>query len=63
MIPRPALCPKRSNVPMKCDIPAPLDRLVWFQEKLSLKTEEEEKINQYRAIFAEKKTVFWSLRL
>ena len=48
---------------MKCDIPAPLDRLVWFQEKLSLKTEEEEKINQYRAIFAEKKTVFWSLRL
>jgi signal transduction histidine kinase len=43
---------------MKCDIPAPLDRLVWFQEKLSLKTEEEEKINQYRAIFAEKKTVF-----
>jgi len=49
---------KRSHVPMKCDIPAPLERLVWFQEKLSLKTEEEEKINQYRSNFAEKKEGF-----
>jgi signal transduction histidine kinase len=43
---------------MKLDIPAPLERLAWFQEKLSLKAEEEEKINQYRPIFAEKKEVF-----
>lgn len=43
---------------MKCDIPAPLERLVWFQEKLSLKPEEKEKIDQYRHLFAEKKEVF-----
>ena len=43
---------------MKCDIPAPLDRLAWFQEKLSLKSEEEEKIKEYSLTFAEKKEVF-----
>ncbi len=43
---------------MKYDIPAPFEKLVWFKGKLSLKAREEEKINQYKAVFAEKREAF-----
>jgi signal transduction histidine kinase len=43
---------------MKCEIAAPLDKLAWFREKLSLHAEEEKKLFRFRAVFAEKKNVF-----
>jgi signal transduction histidine kinase len=43
---------------MKCDIPAPLERLAWFKDKLSLRPEEEEKLDEFRTILVEKKETF-----
>jgi signal transduction histidine kinase len=43
---------------MKCDIPAPIERLVWFQRRLGLAGEELDKLNQYRDLFAGKKRDF-----
>jgi signal transduction histidine kinase len=43
---------------MKCDIPAPMERLVWFQKRLGLAGKELDKLNQYRVLFAGKKKEF-----
>ena len=43
---------------MKCDIPAPLDRLAWFQEKLGLKGKELQKLDPYRGAFAKNREEF-----
>jgi signal transduction histidine kinase len=43
---------------MKCDISAPLDKMAWFREKLSLDAEEEKTLFQFRSVFAEKKEFF-----
>jgi signal transduction histidine kinase len=43
---------------MKAQIPAPFERLFWFQEKLSLRGKEQEKLSRYRNLFAEKKEAF-----
>ncbi|MGD9041813.1 MAG: protoglobin domain-containing protein [Desulfobacteraceae bacterium] len=43
---------------MKCDIPAPLERLGWFQNKLGLKAKDLEKLNPYRDAFVLKKVEF-----
>ena len=43
---------------MKCDIPTPLERLVWFQDRLGLEEEEQEKLDQYRGLFIGKKGLF-----
>ena len=43
---------------MKCDIPAPIERLVWFQKRLGLADKELDKLNQYRDLFVGKKKEF-----
>ena len=43
---------------MKCDIPIPLKRLVWFQDRIGLEREEVEKLDRYRSVFADKKKEF-----
>jgi len=43
---------------MKCDIPAPMERLVWFRTRLGLEGEELEALDRYRALFTVKKDVF-----
>ena len=43
---------------MKCDIPAPIERLVWFQRRLGLAGRELDKLNQYRDLFVGKKKEF-----
>ena len=43
---------------MKCDIPTPLERLVWFQDRLGLEDEEQEKLDQYRGLLMGKKALF-----
>ena len=43
---------------MRCDIPAPIAKLAWFQEKLALKTNDVERLTQYRAVFIRRKEEF-----
>jgi len=43
---------------MKCDIPVPTERLVWFQKRLGLKEEELERLDQYKDLFKDKKVEF-----
>jgi nitrogen-specific signal transduction histidine kinase len=43
---------------MKLDIPAPTEKLAWFQEKLALTTNDVERITRYRAVFLKRKEDF-----
>ena len=43
---------------MKCDIPAPIERLVWFQRRLGLAGDELDKLDRYRDLFVGKKRDF-----
>ena len=43
---------------MKLDIPAPTEKLAWFQEKLALTTNDVERITRYRAVFFKRKEEF-----
>ena len=43
---------------MKCDIPIPIKKLVWFQTKLGLESDEMEKLDRYRSVFADRKKEF-----
>ena len=43
---------------IKAKVDAPIDRLFWFQDKLRLEEEEQEKLDQYRGVFAENKEKF-----
>ena len=43
---------------MKCDIPVPLEKLIWFQKRLGLGEKELEPLNQYREFFHAKKSEF-----
>jgi signal transduction histidine kinase len=43
---------------MKFDIPAPIERLGWFQSKLGLDGEELEKIKMYKNLFVNRKEAF-----
>lgn len=43
---------------MKCDIPAPLERLAWFSQRFSLEAEEQEALSRFRDVLVEKKTEF-----
>ncbi len=43
---------------MKCDIPVPYERLIYFQKLLGLGREEGEKLDQYRHLFLEKNREF-----
>lgn len=40
---------------MKCDIPAPTEKLIWFQGRLGLENREMEKLGRYRSVFANRK--------
>ena len=43
---------------MKCDIPAPIERLVWFQRRLNLEDMERAMLDRYRGVFLTKKNEF-----
>jgi len=43
---------------MKCDIPVPIERLIWFQKRLGLKEEELERLDQYKDLFKDRKVEF-----
>ena len=43
---------------MKCDIPIPLEKLVWFQKRLGLESGELDKLDRYRSVFANRKKEF-----
>jgi signal transduction histidine kinase len=43
---------------MKCDIPIPFKKLIWFQERLGLEGGELDKLDRYRGVFASRKKEF-----
>jgi signal transduction histidine kinase len=43
---------------MRCDIPAPIEKLAWFQEKLALAANDFERLTRYRAVFLKRKEEF-----
>jgi hypothetical protein len=43
---------------MKCDIPVPIERLIWFQNRLGLKEEELAQVDQYKDLFKDRKVEF-----
>jgi signal transduction histidine kinase len=43
---------------MKCDIPAPIERLIWFKRRLGLAGKELDTLNEYRGLFVGKKKDF-----
>ena len=48
---------------MKCDIPVPIERLVWFQKRLGLEKQELEILNRYLGLFADRKEAFSEIPL
>ena len=43
---------------MNCNIPVPVERLLWFQEKLGIEGRGLERLKPYRSLFASKKKAF-----
>jgi hypothetical protein len=43
---------------MRCDIPAPIEKLAWFQEKLALAANDFERLTLHWAVFLKRKEEF-----
>jgi signal transduction histidine kinase len=43
---------------MKCDIPVPIERLIWFQKRIGLDKKDLEILNRYQGLFTDRKEVF-----